>query len=132
MDRSDEQETTRNKVVCTTLHSPVSPVLPVVQSIARPPMSWQELGEDILWFCLSVAITVIGGFAALVAMMLCYFRGTRAGRPAAFCVILAILAAVALWLIFVFIDPPAAMVLAAGMSLAAFVSVGSWLSRYDR
>jgi hypothetical protein len=95
-------------------------------------MSWQELGEAFLWFCLSIVISAIGAFAALIAMALCYFRGTKAGRPAAFCVILVVLAAVALWLIFAIIEPPAAMIFAAGMSLAAFMAVGSWLSRYDR
>jgi hypothetical protein len=91
-----------------------------------------EIGEAILWFLLSIVITTAGVLAALFAMLIYYFRGTRAGGFAMTCVIFSVLAAAVLWVIFVAVDPPAAMIFAAVMSIAAFMSFASWLARYDR
>ena len=91
-----------------------------------------DLGEAILWFLLCIAITAIGVPSALFAMAICYFRGTKAGGFAVTCVVLTVLAAVLLWVIFVLIDPPASMIFAGGMSVAAFMTVASWFARYDR
>jgi hypothetical protein len=60
-----------------------------------------EIGEAILWFLLSIVITTAGVLAALFAMLIYYFRGTRAGGFAMTCVIFSVLAAAVLWVIFV-------------------------------
>jgi hypothetical protein len=95
-------------------------------------MSLLELGEAFLWFCLCVALTAVGLLAALLGMGLSYFRGTKSGRTPLVCAFVAAFTTLLLWLTFVFIDPPAAMIFAAGMSLATFMAFASWLSRYDR
>ena len=91
-----------------------------------------ELGEAFLWFCLSAALTLFGVLAAGVGMGLNYFRGTKAGRMPLVCAILTAIATLLLWLIYVFADPPCAIIFAGGMSLATFMAFASYWSRYDR
>lgn len=91
-----------------------------------------ELLGEFLWFCINAVVALVGILCALVAMALCYFRGTGAGRFPLFCAILAALAAIVCWLIFVFPEPPVSMIFAGFTSLAAFMAFGSWFARYDR
>lgn len=91
-----------------------------------------ELGEAVLWFCISAAISAFGVIAALIGMWFSYTRGTRCGRTPIVCAVLAAIIALLLWLIYVAADPPLAMIFAIGMSVATFMTFASWLSRYDR
>ena len=91
-----------------------------------------SFAEEFLWILLSAAITAVGLLIALIGMWLNHFHGTKSARTSLACAILTAFAAIALWLIYAFVDPLFSMIFAVGMSLATFMTFASWLSRYDR
>ena len=95
-------------------------------------MSWQELGEACLWSCLGTTITVVGSLAALIAILICYFRGTRSTRFPLVLAFFAVLSAIGCWAIFYFFDPPGSIAFVCVTSIAAFMAVASWIARFDR
>ena len=92
----------------------------------------EEIGEAILWFSLTTAVSVLGLIAAFVSVSLSHWRGTRSGRAPIILAFMVLSSTVPLWVIFVFVDSPCSMTYAAVNSLATFMSFVYWFNRYDR
>jgi hypothetical protein len=95
-------------------------------------MSFAELGEAFLWFCLALAIALAGAFLAILGIVLNRIRGTKGGRTPLVCAFLSGVASLFIWLIVAYADPPASLLVAFVSTIITIWAFVSWLNRSDR
>jgi hypothetical protein len=95
-------------------------------------MSLAEFGETLLWFLLACFLSLLGIGAAILALCLNWFRGTKGGPLPLYLTFFTGLTAVGLWLIVFFADPPVGIIMGAINSAFGMLCITSWLNRSDR
>ena len=95
-------------------------------------MSLAEFGETLLWFLLAAFISLLGIGAAILALCINWFRGTKGGRFPLYLTIFTGLTALALWVIVYVADPPVGIIMGAINSAFTMICITSWLNRSDR
>ncbi|HZZ80881.1 MAG TPA: hypothetical protein VFE62_20430 [Gemmataceae bacterium] len=96
-------------------------------------MTLAEFGEAFLWFCLAGVISLLGVAAAVLAICINYFRGTKGGKTPLVLTILTALSAIVLWVMVYLIDPlPVGLIFGAVNSAFTMLAITSWLNRSDK